>query len=147
MTTAGGSKTSGGKEKEAGNRASRLREEWAWEADVVAARGGDRLAGFSVFEVYSLRLQSHCALPHSGTWGDFGLQAPPPVTAARLAAEPRAAPRSTALCSDHWTQISLLRTSEKDQHQFSPFFYLSEALTTQQGQLCYTTSNIKRKQF
>ncbi len=82
------------------------------EADVVAARGGergrtDRLAGFSVSEVVLSAFTELLCSPHSGTWGDFGLQAPPPVTAARLAAKPRLA-KSHAQINAQITALGLV---------------------------------------
>jgi len=76
----------------------------AWEADVVAARGWERgrtvrLAVFSVSEVVLSAFTESLCSPHSGTWGDFGLSAPPPVTAARLAAKSHAQINSRLLRS------------------------------------------------
>ncbi len=84
------------KRKRSSEQGKQIREKWSWEADAVAARGWergctDRLAGFSMSEVVLSAFTESLCSPYSGTWGDFGLQAPPPITAARLAAKPRLA--------------------------------------------------------
>lgn len=112
MTSAGGSKTSGGKEKRSCEQGKKIREKWARGADVVAVRGeGDghanRLAGFFTSEfVLSVFTELLCST-HSGTWGDFGLQAPPQITAAQLPAKPWLAKSHTQIDSHLHVSLDL----------------------------------------